>query len=118
GRTSRDPERRGLRFVPPGRGGGARVPAAPRPGRRPGSPRRGGAGDREALGPVARQRRPAGARAAAGAVRLRRARGIAASAGRAALALAARRRAVERYSVERMVRDYAEVVEALGEGRG
>ena len=37
---------------------------------------------------------------------------------RAALALAARRRAVERYSVERMVRDYAEVVEALGEGRG
>ena len=37
---------------------------------------------------------------------------------RAALALAARRRAIERYSVERMVRDYAEVVEALGEGRG
>src|SRR3989449_10143000 len=37
---------------------------------------------------------------------------------RAALALVARRRAVERYSVERMVRDYAEVVEALGEGRG
>jgi len=36
---------------------------------------------------------------------------------RAALGLAARRRAVERYSVERMVRDYAEVVEALGEGR-
>src|SRR5207253_124977 len=34
---------------------------------------------------------------------------------RAALALAARRRAVERYSVERMVRDYAEVVVALEE---
>jgi glycosyltransferase involved in cell wall biosynthesis len=33
---------------------------------------------------------------------------------REAFALAARRRAVERYSVERMVRDYAEVVEALG----
>jgi glycosyltransferase involved in cell wall biosynthesis len=32
---------------------------------------------------------------------------------RAALALAARRRAVERYSVERMVRDYAEVLESL-----
>ncbi len=32
---------------------------------------------------------------------------------RAALALAARRRAVERYSVERMVRDYAELLEAL-----
>ena len=33
---------------------------------------------------------------------------------RAALALAARRRAVERYSVERMVSDYAEVVAGLG----
>jgi glycosyltransferase involved in cell wall biosynthesis len=32
---------------------------------------------------------------------------------RAALALAARRRAVERYSVERMVRDYADVLESL-----
>ena len=32
---------------------------------------------------------------------------------RAALGLAARRRAVERYSVERMVRDYAELLEAL-----
>jgi len=32
---------------------------------------------------------------------------------RATLALAARRRAVERYSVERMVRDYAELLEAL-----
>ena len=32
---------------------------------------------------------------------------------RAALALAARRRAVERYSVERMVRDYAELLETL-----
>ncbi len=32
---------------------------------------------------------------------------------RAALALAARRRALERYSVERMVRDYAELLEAL-----
>ena len=32
---------------------------------------------------------------------------------RAALALAARRRAVERYSVERMVRDYAALLEAL-----
>jgi glycosyltransferase involved in cell wall biosynthesis len=32
---------------------------------------------------------------------------------RAALALAARRRAVERYSVERMVRDYSELLEAL-----
>ncbi len=37
---------------------------------------------------------------------------------RAALALAARRRALERYSVDRMVRDYAEVVEALVQGRG
>jgi len=36
---------------------------------------------------------------------------------RAALALAARRRALERYSVERMVHDYAEVVEALVSGR-
>jgi glycosyltransferase involved in cell wall biosynthesis len=33
---------------------------------------------------------------------------------RAALAVAARRRALERYSVERMIRDYAEVVETLG----
>src|SRR5205807_1694379 len=33
---------------------------------------------------------------------------------RAALAATARRRAVERYSVERMVRDYAGVLEALG----
>jgi len=32
---------------------------------------------------------------------------------RAALALAARRRALERYSVERMVRDYADLLEAL-----
>src|SRR5439155_73104 len=36
-RTSRDPERRGLRPVPPGRGGGARVPAAPRAGATRGS---------------------------------------------------------------------------------
>jgi glycosyltransferase involved in cell wall biosynthesis len=36
---------------------------------------------------------------------------------RAALALAARRRALERYSVERMVRDYAAVLESLGEGK-
>ena len=34
---------------------------------------------------------------------------------RSALAVAARRRAVERYSVERMVREYAEAVEALSE---
>src|SRR5437870_6035145 len=33
---------------------------------------------------------------------------------RAALGAAARRRAVERYSVERMVRDYAELLESLG----
>ncbi len=33
---------------------------------------------------------------------------------RAALATAARRRAVERYTVERMVRDYTDVLEALG----
>jgi len=32
---------------------------------------------------------------------------------RAGLAVAARRRALERYSVERMVRDYAEVLESL-----
>jgi len=33
---------------------------------------------------------------------------------RAALGVAARRRAVERYSVERMVREYAELLESLG----
>jgi glycosyltransferase involved in cell wall biosynthesis len=33
---------------------------------------------------------------------------------RAALGAAARRRAVERYSVERMVREYAELLESLG----
>jgi len=36
---------------------------------------------------------------------------------RAALGLAARRRAVERYSVERMVRDYADVLESQVRGR-
>jgi glycosyltransferase involved in cell wall biosynthesis len=35
---------------------------------------------------------------------------------RAALALAARHHAVERYSIDRMVRDYAEVLESLVEG--
>jgi len=36
---------------------------------------------------------------------------------RAALGLAARRQAVERYSVERMVRDYADVLESQVRGR-
>src|SRR5207237_168037 len=104
-----DPERSGLRSVPSGRGGRARLPAAPRAGRRAHVARGGRARDREAVGPAAREPgAPAVTGPALGAVRRRRTRGHAPGAG-----AAARRRAVERYSVERMVNDYAALLEAL-----